>query len=59
MRTFYKDKLQVKIADSRAEMGTIAGKDIAKKIRELLSVKEELNIIFAAAPSQNETLPHG
>lgn len=56
MRTFYKDKLLVKIADSRAEMGAEAGANIANKIRELQAAKDELNIIFAAAPSQNETL---
>lgn len=56
MRTFNKDNLLVKIADTRAEMGATAGQDIAEKIRELQAKKEELNIIFAAAPSQNETL---
>ena len=37
-------------------MGDEAGNDIADKICELLKSKSELNIIFAAAPSQNETL---
>ena len=53
-----KDKLNVKISDSRDEMGMTAAKDIAKTIRELQKSKKEINIIFAAAPSQNETLKH-
>lgn len=56
MKTFTKDNLQVKIADSRGEMGAVAGREIAERIRQLQEVNEELNIIFAAAPSQNETL---
>lgn len=51
-----KDKLTVKIFDSRDEMGKAAGRAAAEKIRELLSQKDEVNMIFAAAPSQNETL---
>lgn len=53
---FKKDKLDVKIADSRAAMGEIAGRDIADCILRLQKEKDEINIIFAAAPSQNETL---
>jgi len=50
------DQLKVKVYDSRLEMGKAAGKDAAEKIRALLKQKEEVNIIFAAAPSQNEVL---
>ena len=53
---FKKDKLKVMIFDTRAEMGKKAGSDVAQCIKKLLSVKEEVNMIFAAAPSQNETL---
>ncbi|MGN0179392.1 MAG: glucosamine-6-phosphate deaminase [Monoglobaceae bacterium] len=56
MKKIIKDKLQVKIYDSRSEMGKAAGADAAEKIRKLLNDKEEVNIIFAAAPSQNEML---
>ena len=56
MRTFTKDKLDVKIYDSRAEMGQAAASDIAACIHKLLESKDELNIIFAAAPSQNDFL---
>ena len=56
MRTFTKDKLSVQIYDSRAEMGPAAARDISTCIHRLLEEKEEINIIFAAAPSQNEVL---
>ena len=48
--------LEVKIFDTRQEMGAKAAETVAAKIRELLKVKEFLNIIFASAPSQNEFL---
>lgn len=55
---FLKDKLTVKIYNTRDEMGKAASDDIAEKIKELLSEKEEINMIFAAAPSQNDMLYH-
>ena len=55
---FTKDKLLVKIFDTRDEMGRIAADDIAEGIKEVLSEKEELNIVFAAAPSQSDMLLH-
>lgn len=45
-----------KIFDTRAAMGECAGAEIAAKLRELLAVKDEVNMMFAAAPSQNEVL---
>jgi len=51
-----KDKLTVKIFDTRSEMGNAAGSEAAEKIKELIEKKGEINMIFAAAPSQNETL---
>ena len=50
------DKLTVKILDSRAEMGKTAAEDICATLKALLGEKEEVNMIFAAAPSQNEVL---
>ncbi len=50
------DKLKVKRFESRDELGKAAGKDIIKCIEEVLRQKEYCNIIFASAPSQNETL---
>lgn len=56
MKTFKKDKLQVKIYKNRTLMGKAAARDIKEKIVELLKYKQEINIIFAAAPSQNDVL---
>ena len=56
MRNFKKDLLNVNIYDSRSEMGIAAAKDIKSAILEMLSEKETINMIFAAAPSQNEVL---
>jgi len=56
IKTFTKDKLSVKIYDSRAHMGLAAAEEAAAKMRELLKTKAEINAIFAAAPSQNEML---
>ena len=53
---FTKDNLQVKIFATRKEMGDNAGRDVAYLIRKLQEEKDEINMIFAAAPSQNETL---
>lgn len=51
-----KDRLTVKIYGTRAAMGRAAGEDAAACLRELLREKDEVNVIFAAAPSQNEML---
>ena len=58
MQNFKKDNLTVKIYDTRAEMGANAGIEISDCIKTLLAEKEELNMIFAAAPSQNEVLEY-
>jgi len=55
-KIFKKDLLQVKIYDTRDELGKFSAAGVASKIRELLKQKETINIIFAAAPSQNEFL---
>lgn len=56
MKTMTRDALRVEIYDIRAEMGAAAGSLAARRIREALAQKEEVNVIFAAAPSQNEML---
>ena len=48
------DKLKVKVYSSRDEMGKGAAADVTNKIKELLAEKDEINMLFAAAPSQNE-----
>ncbi len=56
MKTFKQDKLTVEIYENRVLMGQAAARDIKEKIAQLLSAKAEINIIFAAAPSQNDVL---
>lgn len=48
--------LRVCIYPDRATMGKEAAKEAASAIRFLLTEQEEVNVIFAAAPSQNEFL---
>lgn len=55
-RTIPFGTLPVKISDTRQEMGLRAADEIAAAIRNVLSQKETCNVIFAAAPSQNEVL---
>ena len=50
------DKLQVNIYDTRAQMGAAAAHDIKCTFCDLLAHKPQINVIFAAAPSQNEVL---
>ena len=56
MKTLKVDKLNVKIFDTRVEMGADAAKDIKERFKALLAEKAEINVIFAAAPSQNDVL---
>ena len=56
MKKLKKDLLTVNIYETRAEMGRAAAEDIKTCILSLLKSKETLNMIFAAAPSQNEVL---
>ena len=50
------ENLTVKVFATRTEMGQCAASEIAACIKKLQEEKEEINMIFAAAPSQNETL---
>lgn len=56
LKEFCVDKLDVKVFETRKEMGKCAGDEIAAYMQELLKQKETINVMFAAAPSQNETL---
>lgn len=55
-KEFKVESLTVKVYDERTEMGTAAAEAVAEKIQSLLSEKDAINMIFAAAPSQNEFL---
>ncbi len=49
-------KLSISVYTTRDEMGTAAGKLAATVIRDTIAQKGRANVIFASAPSQNETL---
>ena len=55
-KSFKADKLSVNIYDTRRNMGVAAAADVAACIKAELAVKQEIYMIFAAAPSQNEML---
>lgn len=56
VRNLKADELEVKVYDTRESMGADAAKQAADWIEKVISEKGEANIIFAAAPSQNEFL---
>jgi len=56
IRELLANKMKVKIYETRSQMGDEAAYEVSKKIKELLLTREFVNIIFAAAPSQNEFL---
>ena len=50
------DKLNYLAFETRAEMGEYAAKEAAKEINRQIAEKGTINMIFAAAPSQNDFL---
>lgn len=56
MKTAKFDKLKVCLCDSREEMAARAAEDVRRRIGELSRQKDTINMMFAAAPSQNEFL---
>lgn len=56
IQSFKKDNLTIKIYSSREELGFAAALEAGIKIKELQHIQQFINIIFAAAPSQNEFL---
>ena len=56
MKELKADKTLIKILSTRDELGAEAARDASRTIQELLKENAEINIIFAAAPSQNEFL---
>lgn len=56
LKTMKSDLLDINIYKTRDEMGKAAASDIAACIKKLLETKDSINMIFAAAPSQNEVL---
>jgi len=56
VKSFTVEKLAVEIYENRQALGQAAGKRAAEKMRELLKERDSINVVFAAAPSQNEFL---
>lgn len=56
IKNFKVDNLEVFISENRDEMGELAARDVHNRILELLKEKDAINMVFAAAPSQNEFL---
>lgn len=50
------DQLKYSVFPTRDDMGRQAARDVAGKIVELQEVQDDIRMIFAAAPSQNEVL---
>src|ERR1700694_6062322 len=48
--------MDIRISDTREDLGQVAGTDIAQAIRTRLKTQPHLRMIFAAAPSQTEML---
>lgn len=56
LRSVKIDNLAVHIFDTREAMGKAAADDAAKRINEIIAKNGVANIIFAAAPSQNDLI---
>jgi glucosamine-6-phosphate deaminase len=56
LRTAQVDRLAVRVYRDRQAMGEAAGTDVAATMRAILARQAGVRIVFAAAPSQNETL---
>lgn len=56
MKAFVKDDLKVEVYETRLALGEAAAQDIVRCLCSLLNKKDHVNMIFAAAPSQNEVL---
>lgn len=58
MKQWKQDQLLIKKYPTREEMGAGAAADAEKVIARIIQEKGEINMIFAAAPSQNEMLKY-
>jgi glucosamine-6-phosphate deaminase len=56
MKSYKVDRLEVRVLESRAALGEAAAEAVCAAIGEVLRRKAIVNIMFAAAPSQNEFL---
>ena len=56
MKIFKSDALEVRVYADRSAMGSAAAEMVGERISRLLEGQETVNMVFAAAPSQNEFL---
>jgi glucosamine-6-phosphate deaminase len=56
MKIFKVDRLEVRVAADRAALGRAAAETFCGAVAEVLGRREVANVMFAAAPSQNEFL---
>jgi glucosamine-6-phosphate deaminase len=56
MRSFKVDKLEARVFESRAALGQAAAEAVCEAISAVLGLRAVANVLFAAAPSQNEFL---
>ncbi|MCX6170284.1 MAG: glucosamine-6-phosphate deaminase [Ignavibacteriales bacterium] len=56
LRSFTAEKLNAVVAENRTALGKLSAQHVSRLINDLLLRKEEIRIVFAAAPSQNEFL---
>jgi glucosamine-6-phosphate deaminase len=53
-----KRTLELNILSTREDMGKMAARDVAGAMKRFIQEKGRVNMVFAAAPSQNEFLAH-
>ncbi|MCL6591505.1 MAG: glucosamine-6-phosphate deaminase [Firmicutes bacterium] len=58
LKEFFVDKLLVSVYPNRDALGRAAGEAVAARLRELLARQQQVSVVFAAAPSQNEFLAY-
>lgn len=56
IKYFVKDKLQCFVYENRQKMGEASARDIIATMHLMLTQKGTINVMFAAAPSQNDVL---
>lgn len=56
MTTRKVEKMSVHIFDTREEMGKVAAEDAARRINAIIAKNGVANVVFAAAPSQNDLI---
>lgn len=55
-KNFLRDTLRVRVTDTREELGVLGADYLAECIRNVLKAKDDVNMIFASAPSQMDVL---